>query len=74
MRGFKDTCMEKSLDIVFANSFDYSADNDGPPSWMGIAEIHRSHRSNLLRKDPVFYTPVFEDGLPDDLPYVWPVQ
>jgi hypothetical protein len=45
------------------------------PSWMGDEALHRSHRSNLLAKDPVFYRPRFADRFgpePDDLPYVWP--
>lgn len=38
--------------------------------------FHRSHRSNLLRKDPDHYGPIFlpdEPSLRDDVPYVWPV-
>lgn len=42
------------------------------PSWLGGRALHRSHRSNLLRKDPAHYGPRFEAGLPDDLDYVWP--
>jgi len=42
------------------------------PSWVGRRDLHRSHRSNLLRKDPEHYAPRFERGLPDDLDYVWP--
>jgi hypothetical protein len=41
------------------------------PPWLGDPEVHRSHRSALLRKDPGYYRPVFPD-VPDDLPYVWP--
>ncbi|SDY59048.1 hypothetical protein SAMN05661080_03958 [Modestobacter sp. DSM 44400] len=41
------------------------------PSWVGNEELHRSHRSNLVAKDPAFYRPRFV-GEPDDLPYVWP--
>lgn len=41
------------------------------PSWVGDEEVHRSHRSNLLAKDPAFYGPLFPDT-PADLPYVWP--
>jgi hypothetical protein len=33
--------------------------------------VHRSHQSNLIRKDPAFYGPLFP-GVPDDLDYVWP--
>ncbi|MEU2350338.1 MSMEG_6728 family protein [Modestobacter sp. NPDC049651] len=41
------------------------------PSWVGDEELHLSHRSNLLAKDPGFYRPLFP-GDPDDLPYKWP--
>jgi len=43
------------------------------PPWLGDAALHRSHQSALLRKDPEFYGPRFP-GVPDDLPYVWPVR
>src|SRR3954451_14398951 len=45
------------------------------PSWVGDEALHRSHRSNLLAKDPEFYRPRFTELFgpePDDLPYVWP--
>nr|WP_218875571.1 MSMEG_6728 family protein [Leifsonia naganoensis] len=41
------------------------------PPWIGDPEFHRSHQSNLVRKDPEFYRPFFPD-VPDDLAYVWP--
>jgi hypothetical protein len=41
------------------------------PRWVGDEALHRSHRSNLLAKDPGFYRPLF-GGEPEDLPYVWP--
>lgn len=41
------------------------------PPWIGDEDVHRSHRSNLLRKAPEFYRPLF-DGIPPDLEYVWP--
>jgi hypothetical protein len=42
------------------------------PRWLGDPDFHRSHQSSLLRKDPEHYGPMFP-GVPDDLPYVWPV-
>jgi len=42
------------------------------PSWLGDPDVHRSHQSALLRKDPDHYRDLFP-GVPDDLPYVWPV-
>ncbi|MFD9469898.1 MSMEG_6728 family protein [Streptomyces goshikiensis] len=47
-----------------------SADGDLPP-WLGAPDLHRSHQSALVRKDPAFYRERFP-GVPDDLPYVWP--
>jgi hypothetical protein len=43
------------------------------PPWLGDEPLHLSHRSALLRKDPQWYGPLFP-GVPDDLPYVWPVR
>jgi hypothetical protein len=43
------------------------------PPWLGREDLHRSHRSALLRKDPGHYGNHFTD-VPDDLPYVWPVR
>lgn len=42
------------------------------PFWLGDPDLHASHRSNLLRKDPVFYGR-YGWSEPPDLPYVWPV-
>jgi hypothetical protein len=45
------------------------------PSWLGNEDLHRSHRSNLIAKDPAFYRSRFAERFgaePDDLPYVWP--
>lgn len=65
-RGFKDTCLEKLKP--------YSAlrvDLQPCPSKF-TEEFHASHRSNLLRKDPVHYGQ-FGWTEPQDLPYIWPV-
>lgn len=42
------------------------------PPWLGDAAFHLAHRSNLVRKSPEVYRPLF-GNVPDDLPYVWPV-
>lgn len=41
------------------------------PPWFGKEEFHRSHRSNLLRKDYEYYSEYFDE--PSDLEYYWPV-
>ena len=41
------------------------------PSWFGDDTFHKSHRSNLLRKDYSYYSQFFDE--PTDLEYSWPV-
>lgn len=41
------------------------------PAWLGDDEVHRSHRSKLVQKDPAHYRSRFPDA-PEDLDYVWP--
>ena len=43
------------------------------PPWLGDEALHRSHQSALVRKDPAVYGPLFP-GVPEDLPYVWPLS
>jgi hypothetical protein len=86
-RGFADTCREKTLAVLALPSLlsrqslsapvidellAYEAGQTPPPPWLGREDIHESHRSNLLRKDPEFYGELFPDTRPD-LDYVWPV-
>ena len=72
-RGYKDTCLEKTLAIV-QPFLDDDATSYTAPNWVGDDAIHLSHRSNLLRKDAAHYGPLFEAGLSDKLPYIWPVS
>lgn len=65
-------------DTVRAQLLEFAPDVDGVahseldmPRWFGDPALHRSHRSNLMRKDRGYYGPLFGD-IPDDLPYVWP--
>lgn len=67
-KGYKDTCLEKIL--AYAKKWPVDS---GKPSWLGDSEFHRSHRSNLLRKNYEFYSR-FGWSEPTDLPYIWPVK
>jgi len=65
-RGYKDTCYEKIL-----------AYRDKFPTLETVVPWYTeplvlSHRSNLIRKDAVFYGPKWP-GVDGSLPYVWPV-
>lgn len=41
------------------------------PEWFS-EEFFRAHKSNLLRKNSKYYENFFK-GIPNDLPYIWPV-
>lgn len=62
-RGYKD-----SLTPFFKSRISSSINT---PHWLGNQDFHASHRSNLLRKDPVYYG---QFGWQEDstLPYIWP--
>jgi len=68
-RGFKDSCMAKFQDVLDNEVF--TTDQYKEPYWLGASKVHKSHQSNLLRKDPVHYS-YYGWDVPDDLPYVWP--
>jgi hypothetical protein len=70
-RGFDDTTRANIREFApQAGHPDYAAKIPMPP-WLGDPELHLSHRSNLVRKDPRFYSEVFPDT-EADLEYVWP--
>lgn len=60
-RGYKNTMLFEELDYK----------NITLPKWFGNKEFHRSHRSNLLRKDFEYYSKYFDE--PDNLEYYWPI-
>jgi hypothetical protein len=68
-RGFKDTCFEK---IAAYQESPLSPWLNRLPDWI-TEDFCLSHQSNLKRKDPAHYGPLFPD-VPDDLPYVWPTN
>jgi hypothetical protein len=68
-RGFNDTCYAKTAALVEHRFGEVPPPE--PPPWFGDEALHRSHQSNLVRKDAAVYGPLFP-GVPDDLEYVWP--
>ena len=69
-RGYKDSCSVK-ITYLIQECMARGQNKYIDPPWLGDPAIHKSHQSNLLRKDPVFYGQYGWD-VPDDLPYVWP--
>jgi len=64
-RGYNDTMLPFFESIAAASIGKL-------PSWYGDDTFHVSHRSNLIRKLPAHYSPLWPD-VSAELPYVWPV-
>lgn len=65
-RGYKDT-LKPEFEAVVRTT------NTADPDWITDVRVHESHRSNLLRKMPLWYSR-FCWNVPNDLPYYWPVR
>ena len=61
IRGFKNTMKTYEIPEVVTL-----------PHWIGREDVHASHRSNLIRKDPIWYGK-FGWSEPSTMEYVWPV-
>ena len=77
--GFGDTCAATIATDLRAAGVDRVrtqpelAAAGALPPWLGDEAVHRSHQSALVRKDQAYYRALFP-GVPDDLPYHWPVR
>lgn len=82
-RGYRDTCRGKIIEMFpqfehFVPSLHQIREDGELPWWFTWRRFHESHRSNLMRKDPDYYSQfTTSDGwfiLPVEpgLPYVWP--
>lgn len=72
LRGYKDNLYGRILD-----EFPFWPPGAGEtlPPWLGFHTFHFTHRANLVRKDPEYYTEKFPDVSPDEatkVPYLWP--
>lgn len=73
--AYRDTCIREWIRRGYNNTMPILLDESqqyAMPSWFGQDSFHLSHQSNLVRKLPSFYGTLFP-GVPDDIPYVWPV-
>lgn len=67
-RGYRDT-----LRGTFANVIREGVpDQQGRLPWLTV-DFCLAHRSNLIRKDPDYYGPLWP-GVPMTLPYIWPIR
>lgn len=68
-RGYRDNTLEKINE--FKNIFKPTY----KPFWLGLKEFHDSHKSNLVRKDPIYYQKFLNDSnVNADNPYIWPIK
>jgi len=66
-RGYEDGINERLKTFVM----EIPQELFEPAPWIGDVEFHRSHQSNLVRKNPEYYRQFFPD-VPNNLDYVWP--
>jgi hypothetical protein len=66
-RGHEDSLME-----WFESRFESYTTWYYPP-WMCDQRFHLAHQSNLMRKDPEWYSQYYSH-VPNDIPYFWPTK
>lgn len=70
-RGYEDSLLDFFISARTTISMGSAGERIYYPEWVSDRRVHRSHQSNLIRKDPVFYSDRFP-GVPDNIPYYWP--
>lgn len=69
-KGYKDTCADKMLQRALESGITLTS--PVLPDWLRDYDVIESHRSNLIRKLPDHYGPMWP-GVPNDMAYKWPV-
>lgn len=64
-RGYKDTLLSE-FELLLQQNSDLEM-----PAWFGDDRLHRSHRSNLTRKFPEYYSLLWNE--PNNIKYFWPI-
>ena len=74
LAAYMNACIEEWIDRGYRNTMrtEFVGFPAPMPPWFGAETLHASHRSNLLRKDPVYYG-AFGWAEGPHLPYYWPV-
>lgn len=69
--AYLDACIQEWVSRGYRNTMQPVGTQGPLPTWFGDPAFHASHRSNLLRKDPIWYGQFgWTEG--PDLSYVWP--
>jgi hypothetical protein len=74
LKQYQNITIQEWINRGYKNNMSFEAVDESSilyPSWFGSDQFHRSHRSNLLRKDYAYYSQYFDE--PDNLEYHWPV-
>ena len=69
-RGYKNNLLKHTFAKDFQYKFDIDYTPKNAPWFIGNKDFHKSHQSNLLRKDFNWYNK-FGWDVPTDLPYIW---
>lgn len=73
LKLYQNTTIAEWIRRGYNNNMSYEEvdlDDVVMPPWFGNDVFHKSHRSNLLRKDYEYYSQYFDE--PSDLEYFWP--
>lgn len=72
IRAMIDECLTRGINQQkMSKEYFYIPDVRKWPRWLGDEAFHSSHRSNLIRKDPIWYCQFGWDEEPTQ-PYIWP--
>lgn len=79
LKAYRDICLQEWLirgknstrEHYFAKEALSKVWELNKPHWIGNEDFHASHRSNLLRKDPIWYGQ-FGWTEPSTMEYIWP--
>jgi hypothetical protein len=72
LKHYLNLCINEWIVRGFTNTMEYETISGQIilPHWLGFQDFHDSHKSNLMRKDPEFYSQFKWTVNPLD-PYVW---
>ena len=74
LQMYMDICIEEWIERGFVNNMQRANPqcyvDTKMPKWVGNKQLHRSHKSNLMRKDDSYYSQ-YKWKVPSNLPYYW---